>query len=107
MRIQVKFSVISFFLCFSEAMAEEDYSVAAAEKKAMNFDEIVQAFLNPSSKHTMLYINVFLTVLLLIVVHFYLKQRRSLAAKNQPIGVRSLEDEEPHDDTLKSEKPKK
>ena len=107
MRIQVKFSVISFFLCFSKTMAEEDYSVAAAEKKAMSFDEIVQDFLNPSSKHTMLYINVFLTVLLLIVVHFYLKQRRSLAAKNQPIGVRSLEDEEPHDDTLKSEKPKK
>ena len=104
---QVKLSVISFCFCFSEAIAEEDYSVAAAEKKALNFDEIVHAFLNPSSKHTMLYINVFLTVLLLIVVHFYFKQRRSLAAKNQPIGVRSLEDEEPQDDTLKKKDPKK
>lgn len=67
----------------------------------MNFDDILDALANPSAKHTMLYINLALTLALIIVMHLYCKSRQ---VKPQPVGVRSLEDELTLDEQKKLKK---
>ena len=54
------------------------------DKKGMNFDNIVEALTNPSSKHTMLYINLGLTVVLIVMLHIYCRSR---SKRNANISV--------------------